>query len=260
MLEHLALFGYVGALAFAFLYGGFRLTGVAYWVMGFLLLGFAFQTGHIFEKWAESGIIPATTLSDLCSAMAWMLVFLYLAMYWKLQNTIMTFFLMPLVTTSFLLSSALPTGKLEVKPFFYTPWFVTHIVLLVMGMGFFFLSFLYATVYIMQDHRLRKQHAPPRLALPSLQEAQKLATLFLLLGYPPFTLGIMSSIIYGVRYGNSKDWHPGLMEAASLIAWLVLGVAIYGWVSSRVRPRKRSWMIVAGAALSVLIVLGILWH
>ena len=50
------------------------------------------------------------------------------------------------------------------------------------------------------------------------------------------------------------------MEAASVSAWLVLGVAIWGWFSAKVQPRKRSWLIVAGACFTILITLGMLWH
>lgn len=260
LLENLALLGYVGGLAFAFLYGGFRLERLGTAALASLAGGFAVHTALLATLWTQEGYCPATTLPQLCGAMAWVLVLLYLAIFLHMRNTILTFFLTPLVTLTYIFSLMLPRPAVQPKDFFYTSWFVVHIILLLVGMGFFFLSFLYASVHIMQDHRLKVLHGPPRLALPPLQEAQKWATRFLLWGYPPFTLGIFSSVAYGIRYGRGKDWHPGLMEAASAMAWLVLGLAIYGFVSARVRPRRRSWLIVAGASFSALIILGILWH
>jgi ABC-type uncharacterized transport system permease subunit len=259
-IENLVLLGYVGALAFAFLFGGFRLErlgALSVWSLGG---GFTAHTALLAILWRHLGYCPATTLPQLCSAMSWVLVLLYLALFLYMKNTILTFFLTPLVTLTYILSLMLPRTPVQPKEFYYTSWFVVHILLLLVGMGFFFLSFLYASVHIMQDHRLKVLHGPPRLALPPLQEAQKWATRFLLWGYPPFTLGIFSSVAYGIRYGGGKDWHPGLMEAASVMAWLVLGLAIYGFATARVRPKRRSWLIVAGASFSVLIILGILWH
>lgn len=260
IVEKVVLLLYVGSMAFAFLYGGFRIPKLGTLSVASLAAGFAVQSSLLGLHWRHLGYIPATTLPELCSAMVWMLTFLYLAMLPSLRNTILTFFLTPLVTLIYLASLAIPAGVLEPKPFFFSAWFVVHILLLLLGMGFFFLSFLYASVHIMQDHRMKVQHGPPRLALPPLQEAQRWATRFLLWGYPPFTLGIFSAGFYGMRYGTDRDWHPGLMEGASVAAWLVLGLAIYGFVSARVRPRRRSWLIVAGASFSALIILGILWH
>lgn len=259
-LENLVLLGYICAMAFAFLFGGFRFERLGTAAVGCLACGFTAHTFLIAILWIRMGYVPATTLPELCGAMAWMLVLLYLLLFLKIRNTILTFFLTPLVSLSYIFSLMLPRPALQPKEFFYTPWFVVHIVLLLVGMGFFFLSFLYASVHIMQDHRLKVLHGPPRLALPPLQEAQKWATRFLLCGYPAFTLGIFSSVAYGIKYGRGKDWHPGLMEAASGMAWLVLGLAIYGFATARVRPKRRSWLIVAGASFSVLIILGILWH
>jgi ABC-type uncharacterized transport system permease subunit len=258
--EKLILLAYVGALAFAFLYGGFRMERLGRVSVGCLGAGFAMQTGLLAYQWGHLRYIPAATLGELCAAMAWMLVLLYLIFYPRMRNTILTFFLTPVVTLIYVVSLMVPRVSVETKPFFFTAWFAVHILLLLLGMGFFVLSFLYATVHIMQDHRLRVLHEPPRLALPPLQEAQRWSRLLLLWGYPPFTLGIFSSVLYGIRYGSGRDWHPGLMEFASAMAWLVLGVAVYGYATARVRPRRRSWLVVAGASFSMLIILGILWH
>jgi ABC-type uncharacterized transport system permease subunit len=259
-IENLVLLMYVAAMAFAFLFGGFRIPRLGTVTVVCLGAGFAAHTGFLALLWAQLGYPPAATLPQLCGAMAWMLVLLYLALFPWIRNTILTFFLTPLVTLSYIFALMLPRPEVQPKEFYYTSWFVVHIILLLLGMGFFFLSFLYASVHIMQDHRLKVLHGPPRLALPPLQEAQKWATRFLLFGYPAFTLGIFSSVAYGIKYGRGKDWHPGLMEAASVMAWVVLGLAIYGFVTARLRPKRRSWLIVAGASFSALIILGILWH
>ena len=35
------------------------------------------------------------------------------------------------------------------------------------------------------------------------------------------------------------------------LAWIVLGLAGYGWLTAKVHPRRRTWLVVAGAAFSV---------
>jgi len=260
LINGLSLAFYVAALALSFLHGGLRRTRIAPWIIGCLAAGFLGHTVEVTTSWASSGTIPATTLRELCGAQAWILVFLYLILFVRLRNTILAFFLTPIVTVSYLLYMLLPVTHLEPKAYFYTPWFVFHILTLLFGMSLFLLSFLYAMIYIVQDNRLRRQLPPPRLPLPPVERASRWASRLLLWGYPLFTVGILSSIVYGVRYGTGRDWHPGLMEGASILAWLVLGLAVWGWFSAKVGPRKRSWLIVAGACFTVLILIGILWH
>jgi ABC-type uncharacterized transport system permease subunit len=256
----LTLFFYVAALAFALIYGGFRKPALFYVAYAAALAGYGVQTWILVATWLSRRTPPATNLHELFILTAWAMVTIYLVLYPLTRSKILVFFLMPLVTLSYLAGMLVPDVAVEPKPYYFTSWFAIHIFLLVFGMAFFFLSFLYASIFIMQDHSLRHRRAPSPLNIPSLEEAERWSSRLLLAGYPLFTVGMFSSILYGILYGNHKDWHPGLLEGASLLAWLVLGVAGYGWLTAKVHPRKRSWLVVAGAAFSILIILGIIWH
>ena len=258
--QNFTLFFYVAALSFALIYGGFQKRILFWLTMAFASAGFAVQTVRIGWLWGRLGYPPATNLHQLFEISAWAILALYLCIYPLNRSKILTFFLMPLVMLIFLLGFMVPDILEKPKSFYFTPWFSIHIFLLVFGMAFFFLSFLYAAIFIMQDHSLRHRHHPSELPIPSLEEAERWSSKLLLTGYPLFTVGLASAILYGILYGERKDWRPGLLEGASILAWLVLGVAIYGWFSAKVHPRRRSWLVVAGAAFSVLIIIGIMWH
>ena len=262
MTGNFALFLYVSAMAFALLYGGFRQRILFVLAMVAAGAGFAMQTWQIAEGWLQRGYPPATNLMELFQLTGWAVLALYFLMYPLTRSKILVFFLMPLVNLCFLsgllVSSHEPPA--EPKAFFFTAWFAVHIFLLVFGISFFFVSFLYAAIFIMQDHSLRHRHAPSHLPIPSLEEAERWSARLLLAGYPLFSLGMFSSILYGVLHGSKQNYRPGVLEAASILAWLILGVAGYGWLTAKVHPRRRSWFVVAGAALSVLIIIGIIWH
>ncbi len=258
---NLPLFFYVVSMAFALLYGGFRRRGLYVFSLCAAWLGFIVQTIIGALSWIATGIPPATNLHELLQVVAWAVMALYLALYPHLRSRrILPFFLMPLVTFIYLLGSLVLNVVPKTKPFFYTPWFVIHIFLLVFGIASFFVSFLYAAIFIMQDHSLRHRHKPTSLPIPSLEEAEKWTTRLLLAGYPTFTLGILSAAAYGILHGAKNGWRPGVMEYSSVVAWIVLGLAIYGWVTAKVHPRRRSWFVVVGAAFSFLILIGIIWH
>lgn len=248
------------AMGFALLYGGFREK--ALWVLTALsgAAALLLQTAVLGRAWLETGIPPAVNLPEILRMAAWALLLLYFLLYPLLRSRILAFFLMPFVTLCALVGGVLPAPAVEVKPFFTTAWFAVHILLFVFGMAFFFLSFLYATTFIMQDHSLRHRRAPSPLPLPSLEEADRWSSRLLLVGYPLFTLGILSSALYGILHRAGSAYRPGLLEAASLVAWVILGLAVYGWVTARFHPRRRSYLVVAGAAFSILTLLGIVWH
>lgn len=256
------LFFYVVAMAFALIYGGFRQRVLFVLTMVGAGAGFVVQSWQIAEVWLHRGYPPATNLMELFHLTAWAVLALYFAIYPMTRSKILVFFLMPLVDLCYLMGLLVSThdAGAEPKAFYFTAWFAVHIFLLVFGIAFFFVSFLYAAIFIMQDHSLRRRHAPSHLPIPSLEEAERWSARLLLAGYPIFSAGMFSSIAYGILHGNRKDYHPGVLEIASTLAWIALGVAGYGWLTAKVHPRRRSWFVVAGAAFSVLIILGIIWH
>ncbi len=260
MAANLTLFFYVASMAFGLLYGGFRKRVLFRLCAVAMVAGFLAQTMDLGARWAERSIIPATNLNEICEATSWGLVAIFLLFGALLKNRIAVFFLTPLVVFFQMAARLIPLAPKEPKPFYYTPWFVIHISLLTIGIGLFLYSFIYSSIFIMQDHSLRRHRQPIALGLPSLEESARWATRFLVWGYALYTAGLLSSTVYGVIHGAADRWRPGLLEAASLAVWLILGFAIYGWATAKLNPRKRSWLVIAGAASTLFIILGMLWH
>ncbi len=260
MAANLTLFFYVASMAFGLLYGGFRKRALFLICAFSMAAGFVAQTLDLAARWSERSIIPATNLNEICEATSWGLVAIFLFAGYLLKNRVFVFFLTPLVVFFQMAARIIPLVPKEPKPFYFTPWFSLHITLLIIGIGFFLYSFIYSSIFIMQDHSLRHHRQPIALKLPSLEESVRWATRFLVAGYVLYTAGLLSSAVYGVIHGAKDRWHPGLLEAASLAVWLILGFAIYGWATAKLNPRKRSWLVIAGAASTLFIILGILWH
>lgn len=260
MVANGTLFFYVAAMAFALLYGGFQKRRLHALCAVATALGFAFQSVFLGRQWAELGYLPVVTLPEMLQATAWSLALLFLVSGCLYRHRVMIFFLLPVMVFVQMTSGVVPQTPKEPKAYYFTPWFSVHISLLVLGMALFLCAFLYSTVFIMQDHRLRHRKPPLTLRLPSLEEAARWATRCLVLGYLLFTVGIVSSALYGFMHRSQSQWRPGLLEYASVAAWLLLSTALYGWLTAQVNPRRRSWIIVAGAACTLLIILGFQWH
>lgn len=255
-----ALFFYVAAMVFALLYGGFQKRRLHLLCAVATGMGFAFQTYFLARQWAEVRYLPVVTLPEMLEATAWSLALLFLLLGCLYRHRVMIFFLLPVVVFAQMTAGVVPQTPKEPQPYYYTTWFSVHISLLVLGIALFLYAFLYSTVFIMQDHRLRHRKPPLSLNLPSLEESARWATACLVLGYTFFTVGIISSALYGFLHRSQSKWRPGLLEYASVAAWILLSVALYGWLTAQVNPRRRSWIIVAGAACTLLIILGFQWH
>lgn len=260
MLASGALFLYVLSMAFALLYGGFRRDLLFHLCAATAGGGFILQTLHLAASWGDRGFVPVTTLPEVLDGTAWALVLVFFVFGALHRQRILVFFMLPLIVLFLMTAGMVPQLAKEVKPYYYTPWFTVHILLLVVGMALFLYAFLYSTVFIMQDHSLRHRRQPLPLGLPSLEESGRWATRSLVLGYVLFTGGLFSSALYGFLHRGQSNWRPGLMEFASVAAWLLLSAALYGWITAQVNPRRRAWLVVAGAASIVLIILGFLWH
>lgn len=258
-LRMVVLLLYGASLVFAILYGSTRKKyslSIAYSLISF---GFIFHTIHIIFHWNKLGYIPATTLSEILSFLSWIIILIFFISSLLRKGEVILPFFMPVITIIYGLSIIIPQTIRTVKGYYHSLWFAIHITLLLSGIALFMASFIYASTFLAQDLSLRKKK-PLIYFFPSLQRSSNLSNIFLLIGFPIFTLDIISSMVYGILYGNRKNWHPGLLEIAAVVTWILLAFAIYGRITSMVSTRRKSYIIVIGAALSILIILGIAWH
>jgi ABC-type uncharacterized transport system permease subunit len=261
MIEHLYLLFYVAGMAFALLDGGFRrdilyLLSIISALTGFFLHAFSFV-----KIWMSTGIVPSINVPELLSFTSLFLVFIYFSTKIFGGHREIPFFLFPIVVLFLMIAHILPAPMPEIKPYFTTIWFPVHIFLLVAGMALIIFSFIYSTIFIMQDYSLRKKKTPNAMPLPSIDASEKFGKVYLSTGFALLTMGFFSSAIYGIL-NSKKDavHHPGLMELATLLSWLTLGAATFGWVKSSIKPKKRAFLVVVGASFFLFIFLGMIWH
>jgi len=261
MIEHLYSLFYVAAMAFALLDGGFRRKILYSICLASAAAGFLVHAVSFGKAWMATGIIPSTNVSQLLDIMALSLVFTYFASRLFVGHREILFFLMPIVVLFHLMSLIIPSKAPEAKPYFTTLWFPVHIFLIVSGMSLVLYSFIYSTIFIMQDYSLRKKKTPNVMPLPPISASEKWSKIYLQAGFLFFTIGFFSSAVYGIT-NASKDstYHPALLEAAALLSWIVLGVAAFGWIRSGIQPRKRAFLVVVGSSLFLFIFMGMLWH
>ena len=261
MIENLYLLLYVAGMAFAFLDGGFRRKVLYSLSVISVFAGFAIHLFIFLRSWIATGIIPSTNAAELLDLTSLFLVFAYFSSLIVARHREIAFFLMPIVVFFVSVSTILPKAKPEIKPYFTTMWFPVHILLLVSGIGLIIFSFIYSTIFILQDYSLRKKKNPNAMPLPTIDAAEKYGRFYLFSGFVFLSFGFFSSALYGIiNAKKDSSYHPGLLEAATFLSWMTLGFATYGWLRSTIKPRKRAFLVIVGASLMLFIFLGMLWH
>lgn len=261
MVEHLYSLFYVAAMAFALLDGGFRRRILYLLCLACTGAGFLIHSSAFAKAWISTGIIPSVNVPELLDLTVLFMVLTYFVSRIFVDHRELLFFLMPIIVSFHLVSRIIPARVPEVKPYFTTMWFPVHIFLLVSGMSLILFSFIYSAIFIMQDYSLRKKKTPNAMPLPSISASEKWGKIYLKLGFLFFTLGFFSSALYGIMHA-SKDstYRPGLLEAATLLSWALLGAAAFGWIRSGIQPRKRAFLVIVGSSLFLFIFMGMLWH
>lgn len=259
--EHLYLFLYVAAMAFALLDGGFRRKSLHVLCLTSLAAAFLLHAISFGRAWAAGGVVPSVNMPQLMDLTVLFLTLTFFLSLVLVRHREILFFLTPMIVLFLLVSGFMPHKVPDAKPYFSTLWFPVHIFLLVSGMALILFSFIYSAIFIMQDHSLRKNKAPSPMRLPSISVSEKWSLAYLRAGFLLFTAGFLSSALYGLsRAGTDGSYRPGLLEAAALLSWIVLGTASFGWMKRGMRPRRRAFLVVAGSALFLFIFMGMQWH
>lgn len=258
--ENLYLVFYVAAMAFALLDGGFRKRPLHVLGLASASAAFVLHAGALAARWKAGGVIPSVNAPQLLELTVFFLMAVYFASCIFARQREILFFLTPISVLLLMTALMLPRDLPETKPYFTTIWFPLHIFLLVSGMALVLFSFIYSAIFIMQDHSLRRRKQPNAMLLPPISATEKLSKFYLKTGFFFFSGGMISSAAYGLFRAGGGGYRPGLLEAAALLSWIVLGAASFGWIRSGVQPRKRAFLVIVASSLFLFIFMGMLWH
>ena len=117
-------------------------------------------------------------------------------------------------------------------------YFLTHIVTISLSYVAFFLSFLAASLYLIQDNNLKNKHINTFVSrLPDLPALDKLNYKSIGLGFPVLTLAIISGFLWS-RDIYGFFWGKNLRIIYSLVLWFLYALILHVRLSAKMRGRK----------------------
>lgn len=160
---------------------------------------------------------------------------------------------------SFLLSAlsvAVPTTKIEIKNF-SSFFFITHIVLTIIGIGGLFSALIYSLIYNIQEERLKnKKTLFSSSIFPSLERCNTLSFKSLRDGYFVYTFGIFMGFFWSYK-AKGVITNFTLKETFATLSWIFFSFIYfiqkkYGW-----RGRKVFFLYLFGIFSIFLAIAGI---
>jgi len=219
------------------------------WSYRILLAGFVCLTLRIFFQYYAMGAAPALTLKSALSFFAWTILGAYLVFHLKFRLMVLGSFIAPLVACLLIISSAMPSSEVMVKPIFRSLWLTVHVSTSFVGNGMFAVTFVAGIMYLIQERQIkRKKLGTVYARLPSLATLDSINHHSLIWGFSFLTVGMITGAIYA-QYALGSYWRWDPKETWSLVTWLFYAALLHERLAVGWRGRRTAIMAIIGFAV-----------
>ncbi len=217
--------------------------------------GFALQTFDMMRgshSLMPGGLSGGTYLQIL----AWFMIICGMGGQWKLRSTTPLLFITPLALMLFLMSWSFLHIQVTLPESLGGPFYALHIGSLYLSLALMALAFAAGIIFIYVEKLLKSKAALTGFIqdFPALDILDKINSICVVVGFPLFTLGILSGFLWaGSTWGNTVSGDP--KEIISLVIWAVYAWLFHMRVVQGRRGRKPATMALWLFGLSVFSIL-----
>jgi len=203
------------------------------------LVAFALHSVNLIARAIETGHTPITSHHETVSFFAWALGCCYLSFRWRYAVKNLGAFVSLLVLALMLIAAFSSRTMLPLPPALQSLWLPVHASIALFANGFLALSCIGSIMYLLQEREIKKKRFGLFFSrLPSLETLDKLNHHCLSIGFPLFTLGLITGSLWAKQaWGAYWQWDP--KETWSLITWFLYAATVHqrftvGWRGRRV--------------------------
>jgi ABC-type uncharacterized transport system permease subunit len=160
------------------------------------------------------------------------------------------------ITLLFFLGAGLRRSVTEVPEGVRSVVLPLHVTVNVLGVVAFALAFGMSVAYLVQERQLRKKQLGGVFQrLPPLDVLDQLGFRFIAIGFPLFTLGVVSGALWAVRLDpDAPVLSPS--QLLGLLAWLMFATVLLLRVAAGWRGRRAAYGTMLGFLCTCLLLLG----
>ncbi len=226
-------------------------------MVGITVLGFLVHSASIVFRYALEGHLPMASPHEAASFFAWCVVLIFLVMEYRYKLGLLGSFIMPLVFALMLAASMLPRAMGPLPPVLTSYWLGVHTFLAFLANASFVLAAGVSVMYLIQDHYLKSKRLGELFArLPSIQTLDYLNYRLITVGFPLFTLAIITGAIWAnSAWGSYWNWDP--REVWALITWLIFATVLHARLLAGWRGKRAAVLTIVGLATIFIAFFGV---
>ena len=206
------------------------------WATGSLAGAVVAHLVYLVVDYGIAGRTPLATTHETLAALSLLITVSYLATMRRHRLPVLGAFITPVSLLLFLAASlgrqdnVVPEGVRSVL-------LPVHIAVNVLGLAAFALAFALALAYVIQEQLLRRRLVGGLFQrLPPLDVLDSLSFRFVTVGFPLFTIGVVTGSIWAARMGNVLGFSTG--QGFALLAWVFFACVLFSRAAGGWRGRR----------------------
>jgi ABC-type transport system involved in cytochrome c biogenesis permease subunit len=200
--------------------------------------------------------LPVTDVRSALSFFALLVTGAFFFVYLRYRITALGLFMLPLVFVLTLISGFRREDSLATAGF-GTRWLLVHTASIFLGYTGFFLTFVAAVMYLIQERELKSKRPKAfYYRLPSLEVCEELYYRSLVFGLPFLSLGILTGFVWASRAWKGP-WELDPKILASLVTWLIYLVLFSTRLSGSWRGRRAAYVAIFAFAAVMMTFVGV---
>jgi ABC-type uncharacterized transport system permease subunit len=224
------------------------------WAFSILGAAIGAHVGFLAGDYLIAGHAPALDIHEALALLSLLIALGYLASMRKHRLTVLGAFITPVTLLLFLgagLRRRVPPVPEEVR----SALLPLHIGVNVLGIVAFALAFAAAVGYVIQEQLLRRKHVVGVFQrLPALDVLDSLGLKLVTIGFPLFTLGLVTGSVWAAQGGLGLSAGQGF----ALLAWVFFGSVLLARAAAGWRGRRAAIGTMLGFLFSMAAIAGYL--
>ncbi len=231
--------------------------------LGALGIGLALHASSLAVRALSLHRVPVIDVQSTLSFYGFLVTLAFFLAYLRYRINVLGIFMLPLVFVLTLISALRPGPSFQSHSL-RSGWLIIHIGCVLAGYVGFFLTFVAAVMYLIQEKQL-KSKTPQGLyyRLPSLEVCDELYGRSLMFGLPFLTVGILTGFFWATRMWHGP-WELDPKILAALVTWLIYLFLFSARISGSWSGRKSAYVAILGFAIIMVTFIGISfvsgWH